>query len=81
MADQNDKRALYIASSEYCQPTGNLFGVGTKLKEKYIQEQQSNQFHCYNQKMSFVKRMDQNVSKHRIGIELNNGGDTRLFQC
>ena len=30
--------------------------------------------------MSFVKKMDQKVAKHRIGIEWNNGGGTRLFQ-
>ena len=40
-----------------------------KVERKYIQEQQPNQFHCYNQNMDFVKRMDQNVAKHRIGNE------------
>ena len=30
--------------------------------------------------MSFVKRMDQSVAKHSIGIEWKNGGDTRLFK-
>ena len=29
--------------------------------------------------MIFVKKVDQNVAKHRIGIEWNNGGGTRLF--
>ena len=33
MAGKNDKRAIYIASSESCQPNRNLFGVGAKLKE------------------------------------------------
>ena len=33
VAGQNDSRALYIASSESCQPERNLFRVGTKLKE------------------------------------------------
>ena len=33
VAGKNDKRALYIASSESCQPNRNLFGLGTKLKE------------------------------------------------
>ena len=32
-AVKDDKRALYIGSSESCQPDRNLFGVGTKLKE------------------------------------------------
>ena len=30
---QNDNRAVYIASSESCQPNRDLFGAGTKLKE------------------------------------------------
>ena len=33
VAGKNDKRALYIASSESCQYNRNLFSVGTKLKE------------------------------------------------
>ena len=33
MAGKNDKKALYVVSSESCQPNTNLFGVGTKLKE------------------------------------------------
>ena len=74
VAGKNDDRALYIASSEFCQPNRNLFSIGTNLKE-----QQPNQFHGYNQSMSFVKRMDQNVAKHRNGIKWNNGGGTRLF--
>ena len=32
MAGYNNSRALYIASSESCQPNRNLFGIGTKLK-------------------------------------------------
>ena len=30
---KNDRRALYIASSESCKPNGNLFDVRKKLKE------------------------------------------------
>ena len=33
VAGKNDKRALYIASSEPCQPKKNLFSVGTILKK------------------------------------------------
>ena len=33
VAGKNDKRVLYIASSESCQLNRNLFSVGTKLKE------------------------------------------------
>ena len=41
-----------------------------KIERKYIYKQKSNQFHCYNQSMSLVKRMDQKVAKHRIGISM-----------
>ena len=34
------------------------------LHRKYIQEHQPNQFHCYNQNMGFVNRMDQKVAKY-----------------
>ena len=33
VAGKNDKRTLYIASSESCQLYKNLFGLGTKLRE------------------------------------------------
>ena len=36
VAGQNDRRALYIASSESCWPNINIFGVGTKLKESIL---------------------------------------------
>ena len=68
VAGQNDSSELYIASSESCQHSRNLFW--NKVERKYIQEQQPNQFHCYNQNMGFVKRMAQNVAKHRIGIRM-----------
>ena len=52
---------LYIASSE-------SFKFKLKVKRMYIQEQQPNQYHCYNQNMGFVKRIDQDMAKRRIGI-------------
>ena len=66
VAGQNDSSELYIASSESCQHSRNLFW--NKVERKYIQEQQPNQFHCYNQNMGFVKRMAQNVAKRKFGI-------------
>ena len=39
------------------------FGGVTKLK-KNIQEQQPNQFHCYNQSMGFLNRIDQNLARY-----------------
>ena len=35
MVGQSDSRAVYIASSESCQPNRDLFGVGAKLKKAY----------------------------------------------
>ena len=35
-----------------------------------MQVQQPNQFHCYNQNVAFVNRMDQNVATYMIGIGL-----------
>ena len=37
--------------------------AGNVIKNLNIQEQQSNQSHCYNQNMGFVNKMDQNVAK------------------
>ena len=37
--------------------------AGKVRKNLNIQEQQSNQSHCYNQNMGFVNRLDQNVAK------------------
>ena len=37
--------------------------AGKVRKNLNIQEQQSNQSHCYNQNMGFVNKMDQNVAK------------------
>ena len=37
--------------------------AGNVIKNLSIQEQQSNQSHCYNQNMGFVNRLDQNVAK------------------
>ena len=49
----------------------DFLGTATKLKERnYIQEQQPNQIHCYNQNMGFVDRMDQSVASYRIGIQM-----------
>ena len=46
----------------------------------YVQEQQPNLFHCYNQNMGFGNRMDQNVAKYKTGIRMKNGGGPRLFK-
>ena len=39
-------------------------------KREHIQEQQPSQFHCYNQNMGFVNRMDQLLVKHRIDVQM-----------
>ena len=49
----------------------DFLGAATKLKErKYIQEQQPNQIHCYNQNMGFVHRMDLSMPNYRIGMQM-----------
>ena len=60
---------VYIASSEYCE-SKKFVWHGNKIERMYIQEQQSNQFQCYNQNIGFVKRIDQILAKHRIGIQI-----------
>ena len=36
----------------------------------WLKQQQLNQFHCYNKNMELVDRMDQNVAKYRIDIQM-----------
>ena len=79
VAGQNDSRAVYIASSESCQPK-RFVRCCNKIERKYIQEQQPNQFHCYNQNMGFVNRMDQNVANYRIGVQMKKWWWSRLFE-
>ena len=65
---QSDIRVVYIASSESCKP--KIFvQCWNKVERKYIQEQKSNKFPCYNQSMGFVNRMDQNMGMYRIRIQ------------
>ena len=40
------------------------------VERKYIQEQQQNQIHCYNQNMGFVNTMDQRVVNYSIDIQV-----------
>ena len=51
------KKKCNISSGWFRTTAGNV------RKNLNIQEQQSNQSHCYNQNMGFVNRMDQNVGK------------------
>ena len=60
---QNDSIAIYIASSESCEPK-IIVRCWKKVEKRYVQEQQPNQFHHYNQNMGSVNRMDQNVVKY-----------------
>ena len=70
---QNNSRVVYIASSESCEPK-RFSGCWNKAERKCIQEQQPNQFHWYNQTMSFVNRMDQSLGNYGIGIRMKNDG-------
>ena len=42
----------------------DLFGVGTKSKKYIYSRATTNQFHCFNQNLDFVNRMDQSVTKY-----------------
>ena len=66
---QTDNRSVYISSSKSCEAK-RFAWCWNKFERKYIQEQQADEFHCYNQNMEFVNRMDQNVAKYRIGIRM-----------
>ena len=59
----NDNSAIYIASSESCEPK-RLVWCWKKVEIKYIQEQRPNQFQFYNYNIDFVNRMDQNVTTY-----------------
>ena len=60
---------VFIASSESCEPK-RFSRYWSKVERKYIQEQQPNQFHCYNKNIGFANRMDQSVVNYRIGIRM-----------
>ena len=63
--DWNNSRVVYIAFTESFKPM-RFVQCWQKVERKYIQEQQPNQFHCYNLKMGFANRMGQHVAKYRI---------------
>ena len=54
VASKNEKRALYIASSESCQPNRNLFGIGIKLKESIC-------YNFYSGVINVGKKKEKNV--------------------
>ena len=69
VVSKNDSRAVYVGSSESCEHKRCSL-CWNKVEKKYIQEQQSNQFHSYNQNKAFFKRMDQNIANYKIGIQM-----------
>ena len=66
----NDNRTVYIASNYLPSKPSKTVRRWNKIDQKYVQVIQPYQFHCYNQGMGFVDRMDQNVAKYRIGIRM-----------
>ena len=58
-----------MASSKSCEAK-RFVRCWSNVDRKYIKKQQPNQSHCYNQNMGSVSRMDQNVAKYRIGIQM-----------
>ena len=62
----NDNMTVYVASIIVSNHNLQHLVCGwDKKARKYIQVQQRNQFHCYNQNMRFD---DRKVAKYRIGI-------------
>ena len=60
---ENGWLLVYIACSESSEPK-RFVRCWNKVERKHIQKQRLNQFHCYNQNMDFVNRMDQDVAKY-----------------
>ena len=79
VASQNNNRAVYIGSSESCKPKRFSLCLN-KVERKYIQEQQPNQFQCYNQNMGFINRMARAWPIIGLVSERKNGGGPRLFE-
>ena len=76
----NNSSAVYIGSSKFCEPK-RIFRCWNKVERKRIQEQQPNQLHCSSQNMGLVNRMDQNMAKYRVGIQMKKkGGGPGLFE-
>ena len=69
MVGLNDNREVYIASSKFSEPK-RFVRCMNKVEGKYIEKQQLNQFHCYNKSRVFFEKMDQSVSKYKIGIRM-----------
>ena len=66
---EQQQGGLHIASSKSCKPK-RCSWCWNKVERKCIQEKHPNQFHCCNQNMGFVNRMDQRVGNYRIGIRM-----------
>ena len=67
----NDNCAVYLASNCLSSDPAKSVCRWTKVERKYIEVKQPNRFYCYNRNMSFADKMDQNVAKCRIGIQMN----------
>ena len=85
VAGQNNSRALYRAFSESCQPTRNLFGVGTKLKESIFKSNNQINFTVTNRTWvlpwSFLsKEWIIRWPNTRLVYQWKNDGGTRLFE-
>ena len=76
----NNNRAVYIASSESCEPN-KVSRCWSKVLRKCMQEQQPNQFQCYNQSKSFVNRMDQSVVPVCLNGRCCSSGCVGIVSC
>ena len=80
VAGKNDSRILYRASSEFCQPNRNLFGVGTKLKKGIFKSNNQNNYTVTTRTWVLSKEWIIMWPNTELVYELKNDGGTRLSE-
>ena len=80
MVGENDSRAVYITSSESCQPNRDLSGVGTKMKESIFKN--NNQISSTVTTRTWVLSTEWIRTWPSTGLvsKCKNGVGTRLFE-
>ena len=69
MRQVNGIRVFYIVFYESLIPKKSV-RCWNKDGRNYTKDQKTNQFHCYNPNMDFVNRMNKNVAKYKIGMQM-----------
>ena len=75
--NQNNSRAVYIVSYESCKPK-KFSRCCNKVERNCIQEQQSNQIHCYNQNMGLSTEWTLAWPVTRLVFSRRNSGSPHL---